>query len=75
MVSVYLKDMEGIGGSNTAILEQLATHVRTLRGPWVIGVDWNLEPETLRAAGWLDLVGGTVASPDLPTCNGKVYDF
>ena len=64
--------MEGIGGANAAILEQLAAHVKTLRGPWVIGGDWNLEPNTLREAGWLDLIGGAVAAPDLPTCNGKV---
>ena len=75
VVSVYLKDMEGIGGTNTAVLEQLAAHVKTLRGPWVIGGDWNLEPKALRDAGWLDMIGGAVAAPDAPTCNGKVYDF
>jgi hypothetical protein len=39
------------------------------------GGDWNGSPEELAASGWLNLVGGVVAAPALPTCHESSYDY
>ena len=72
--SIYLRDSEGITEENLLILQEAAVAIKQLRGPWVLGGDWNLTPDTLRATNWLSLVGGVVVAPMAPTCNGSVYD-
>ena len=57
------------------ILEQAAICLRALKGPWIAGGDWNLEPHMLVAVNWLSMVGGVVHAPDQPTCRSHVYDF
>ena len=73
--SIWLRDSEGMSESNRAILDHAASSLGRLRGPWIIGGDWNLTPEVLAESGWLRVVGGFIVAPQLPTCNGKVYDF
>ena len=46
-----------------------------IMGPWVIGGDWNCEPDDLIQTGWVKRVGGVVIAPANPTCNGSTYDF
>ena len=75
MLNVYLKDGEGLSNTNMYILEQAAICLKALKGPWIAGGDWNLEPHLLVAANWLSMVGGVVHAPDQPTCHGHVYDF
>ena len=58
-----------------ALLEEAAAIVCVLRGPWVIAGDWNIEPATLLASGWVDLVDGAIIAPQLPTCHGHIYDY
>jgi hypothetical protein len=67
---VYLKDSEGLGQTNLAILTELAAYIGTIRGPWVVAGDWNITPQQLQAASWDKIVKWFS-----PTCNGKVYDF
>ena len=74
-ITVYLKDGEGIGQTNQAILTELAAYLGTIRGPWVVGGDWNVTPQQLQAASWDQIVKGTIKHPAQATCNGKVYDF
>ena len=74
-VSVYLRDSEGLSEANLAILTQLAALLKSLSGPWLVGGDWNLQPELLRDARWLDLVHGTVHAPSQPTCHSSTYDY
>ena len=73
--SVYLKDGEGVSDTNLAILTELAALLGAVRGPWVVGGDWNLTPEMLAQSGWTSIVKGRVAAPAEPTCNGKTYDY
>ena len=74
-VSVYLRDSEGLTPANIAILDELAVVVRSLRGPWIIAADWNLQPQTLADSLWPELVGGVVFATTLPTCNDSTYDY
>ena len=73
--SIWLFDSQGASQQNLAVLGAAAEQLALLRGPWVIGGDWNMPPHDLAATGWPDLVGGTIVAPELPTCNGKVYDY
>jgi hypothetical protein len=56
-------------------LHYTARVIGALQGPWLLGGDFNLEPDALASCGWLDLVGGRIAAPSEPTCNGRVIDF
>ncbi len=73
--SVYLRDSEGLTPANMAILDELAVALRSLKGPWIVGGDWNIPPEVLAAARWPETVGGKIFATGLPTCNESTYDF
>ena len=75
MLNIYLKDTEGLSPTNMHLLEQAAVCLKSIKGPWIAAGDWNLEPEMLEAAGWLNMVGGVVHAPTQPTCHGHVYDY
>ena len=77
MAATYFRDK--VNGkwpsSNIDMLHHIAAIIAGLVGPWIIGADWNCTPVELLATGWLKLVGGTIAAPKAPTCNGNTYDF
>ena len=74
--SIYLHDSVGASAQcNLDLLQMVAAQLCTLKGPWLVGGDWNCAPADLVATGWLELVGGAVFAPSEPTCNGKVYDY
>ncbi len=76
IITLWLHDSVGIAAKkNLDLLQSVAAYIAALRGPWLIGADWNGTPSELAATGWLNLVGGAVAAPALPTCNGRVYDY
>ena len=56
-------------------LESVAYTLDGLRGPFVIGGDWNCTPEELNATRWLKRVSGVIVAPAAPTCNDSTYDF
>ena len=60
---------------NLDMLQRMFQTIKSLRGPWCIGGDWNGTPQELEATGWLKLVRGTVKAPTTPTCNGRVTSF
>ena len=74
-ISVYMKDGGRVSDTNQAVLTELAALVGSIRGPWVIGGDWNFTPQQLRDTNWLQIVNGVIKAPARDTCNGKVYDF
>ena len=43
--------------------------------PFIIEGDWNIEATTLRDAGWVDHIGGSILRPEHATCNGHVFDL
>ena len=75
LISVYLFFGEGLSCRNIDLLQAIAGVICELRGPWILAGDFNITPQDLISTGWLQLVGGTVHAPSLPTCNGRVIDF
>ena len=75
LVSVYLWHTEGLSQRNLDLLQCLAGVLRQLRGPWIVGGDFNLTPDMLRTSGWLFLVNGVLHSPGVATCKGRQIDF
>ena len=75
ILSIWLRDSEGLSPENLDILQQVAEVLSSLRGPWVIGGDWNINPQVLAASGWLGIVDGVIHSPEEPTCNSNTYDY
>ena len=74
--SCYLTSAVGVTAQcNLKLLEGMAFALGQLRGPWIVGGDWNCTPADLTSTGWLQLTGGVIFAPGSPTCNGKVYDF
>ena len=73
--SLYLKDGDDMGDTNTAILTQLAAAIAAVDGPWVVGGDWNMTPKALLDSNWPSIVKGHIHAPALPTCNDSTYDF
>jgi hypothetical protein len=74
-LSVYLKDAEGLGETNMALLDAAAVCLNALDGPWIMAGDWNVTPQTLEASNWLKIVNGVVHATALPTCHSSTYDF
>ena len=76
MGSLYLQDCVGpTHPANIDILDHVARRLSALAGPWIIGGDFNCEPEELINTGFVDLVGGVVHAPADVTCGGKRYDY
>ena len=75
LVSLYLHDGEGLSRRNLDLLQGLAFLLGRLRGPWIVGGDFNLTQEDLRQANWFELVGGTPFATDEPTCGARSIDF
>ena len=71
VVSVWLRDSEGLSPGNLDLLQLLARVLINLKGPWVVAADWNITPEVLVKAAWLRMVGGHIHANSAPTCNDK----
>ena len=69
VICVYLRDSEGRSDSNLEILGVLTGIIRTLKGPWIVMGDWNVEPAELVRSNWLHIVKGTIHAPKAPTCH------
>ncbi len=76
LASIWLFPTVGIGARcNLDFLQEVGGYLRSLRAPWILGGDFNGEPEELQASGWLNLVDGQIVCAALPTCNGSRYDY
>jgi hypothetical protein len=75
LVSTYLWCSEGLSLRNLDVLQCVAQVLQRLRGPWLVGGDFNLEPALLQQSGWLGLVRGVVHAPAGATCDGGTYDY
>ena len=76
LCSGYLHTGIGIQSKrNLDWLQAAAGVISTLSGPWILAADFNCTPQQLEATGWLKLVGGTIISPNHPTCKNRVIDF
>ena len=68
IISIYLWTSEGLTERNLALLHRLKLLVRTLKGPWIVGGDWNVEPELLQSSGWARYLKGQIFATEGPTC-------
>ena len=50
-IPVYLWTGEGLSERNLALLHRVKLLTNALKGLWIIGGDWNTDPETLQASG------------------------
>jgi hypothetical protein len=64
VVTLYLKDGEGMSPTNLARLGQFHGLIKSIRVPWIILGDFNMGPDTLDQGGFLDLLGGYVITAD-----------
>ena len=62
MMCGYCRPSIGFAGANRERLQSWAAFLATLTVPWVLFADWNMEPEALRASGWLQTLGTEVDS-------------
>ena len=73
---IYLVDLIGPAAPmNLAVLDKAAEALSTVKGPWIIGGDFNSTPEEGAQTGFLNLVQGVAHYPNEPTCGTKTYDF
>ena len=70
-----MQDSVGPSETNLNILQEAATFLSCLTGPWIIGGDWNMSPQTLASTRFPNVVHGMIVAPDLPTCNDSTYDY
>ena len=56
-------------------MEAATAATSKLKGPWLIGGDFNVTPEVMEKSGWLGMIGGVIVAPVDPTCNKSVYDY
>jgi endonuclease/exonuclease/phosphatase family metal-dependent hydrolase len=49
VISIYLIDTVGLNDANRAILEAVAQVIKTIKGPWIIAGDFNMNPDILLA--------------------------
>ena len=73
--SIYLKDQEGASETNLAILGELAVLIKSVKGPWIVGGNFNMSPTTLKSTNWHNVVGGNVHAPQAATCLAAAYDY
>jgi len=73
--SIWLRHTEGASEANLAILQVAANAIGLIKGPWVLGGDWNMSPEELRRTGFLGLVKAFIVAVPTPTCHASTYDY
>jgi exonuclease III len=75
--SIYCYSMAGgiTAKPNLDLLESVAHTLKSLKGCWIIGGDWNCTPAQLLATGWPAKVGGIIKAPAAATCNDSTYDY
>ena len=77
-ISLYLQHTVGWNDFNLGILDTMFQYLNKHNQPWVIGGDWNQQPDELSWAQVEERIGGVMASPSSPTTKGqdpKIFDF
>ena len=75
LISLYLRQGEGMSPGNRTILEETAAEISSLDTPWIIGMDANMSPADLQKSGWVDMIKGQIIAPEIPTCSSSTLDF
>ena len=72
MSSVYLDTRDGDGPLNRAHLLQLATKIEELGIPFIVGGDFQNDPDSSLITAWAEAVNGVIIKPDNWTCRQNV---
>ena len=79
IISAYFWHSEGWSCRNQAIMSQIITIVRRLGCLWVLGADFNMEPDELQSHELYDELRGLLVAPGRGTCFGRgswrCYDY
>ncbi|CAK0802886.1 unnamed protein product, partial [Prorocentrum cordatum] len=80
VIAAYLQPGLEFRGINNGIMVALASFTRALAGPWLVVADWNCEPPSLVASGWVQQLQARVEVPlnCKVTCDkgpGRLYDY
>eukprot|EP00959_Pyramimonas_sp_CCMP1952_P212342 4443196-Pyramimonas_sp.AAC.1 len=75
LVSVYGHATLGVKGANLVFLERRSELVPSAGCPFIIGGDWDIEVEDLRASQWPDHLGASILRPSDATSHGSCYDL
>eukprot|EP00972_Heterocapsa_arctica_P100020 14750071-Heterocapsa_arctica.AAC.1 len=67
MCSLYLIASEAESGKNQDLLFQVGAVVQAMSKSYIIGADWEMEPEFL-PAGWVKAIGVHIRAARKPTC-------
>ena len=60
---------------NHDMLQAIAAVLATVKGPWILCADWQNTPDDLQKTGWLKMVSGSIAAPEMTTCHNRTIDF
>ncbi|CAK0841387.1 unnamed protein product [Prorocentrum cordatum] len=66
LMSVYLRDGEGMSEANADILWDVASQLRVAARPWILAGDFNVDP--LQIAAWAATAGGLALHTGTATC-------
>lgn len=61
--------------ANLDLLQSIGAMLATLRGPWIIGGDWQCPPDELSETGWLKTVKRVIFASAASTCGDRVIDY
>ena len=75
LMPLYLWHSEGLTMRNMEILHAVGEAIASFGGPWVLAGDFNMEPETLKARGFLAVTNGHLCAHSQPTCNERCFDY
>ena len=64
LVSTYFLPGEGLLGANQERVRALSRFLLTLRDPWIVAADFNMEPTELLKSGWPAAIGGCIICPE-----------
>ena len=64
-ICIYPWTVEGLTDRNASLLNVLVQLVRSITGPWIVGGDWNMNPEVVTEAGWPARLKGVIYAPSL----------
>ena len=70
--STYGWTSEGMSARNLELLGEIARVTKLVKGPWIVGGDFNLAPEKM--IRWANDNQAYVCCPEAPTCNLSTLD-
>ncbi|CAK0858886.1 unnamed protein product [Prorocentrum cordatum] len=64
VVSAYLRDSEGLSESNMGILCKLRAELSSLLGPFILGADFQMEPDVLASCDLVSVLSANLVVPE-----------